>query len=629
MAQMTEDGAALLLRRAARRRTDGSRGIQARRAWRRLVRACAAGDPVAHEAVRTAELPDTDVLELLAAGPVEPADRAAYLTLIGQRAQRQALDPDGEQLALAYWAATVETRGRLRAAMAAEGDGEAVRVVVGSEQRDSVAAMSYEDLDHLGRRLVEHGRFDELRRLSLDLPVAKAVMAARLLPEAERGATALVALAGRSARELQETVARMPRERVITYPGGEDRFDPQASFSPDSVELAVRSWRLGTMGLNDVRIDTIRIGTGEASPWVRQRVPGDTTFDVLHLGEEFLVRRGRQQRLQVVRMTPGRADLLGPPHHVSRPRRSSRGAVMAGPTGLAFADHGAQTLRHRRVATLARRNGGRGIELHDSGFVLTTLPGAGLVALYCAGEMLVLDEEGTVLHEIPDLGPDDYREGCHPALSFLSPTSLALHRCRPGAMGSPDRQRTEIWELPPGGTPRRTDLHEEGIQKQWPRGLWREVALDDCFAVRTFHSDPSGGMFPEVGKDLAPWRYEQVDPDITDLDAARSAITVSPWGDMVVTARTGRFEHGLRVHSPRLPEARELLERPLLHHAPRDLQRVRDVLPLIGDPAVRDALDALAACLGDRFGGDIALGHGPVSQGGPQDITISERGTAG
>ncbi|MGP3970103.1 hypothetical protein [Streptomyces sp. 6N223] len=43
--------------------------------------------------------------DLLAAAAAEPRDRAAYLTLIGQDAQRQALAPDGSLLALAYRAA--------------------------------------------------------------------------------------------------------------------------------------------------------------------------------------------------------------------------------------------------------------------------------------------------------------------------------------------------------------------------------------------------------------------------------------------------------------------------------------------------------------------------------------------
>jgi hypothetical protein len=94
-------------------------------------------------------------------------------------------------------------------------------------------------------------------------------------------------------------------------------------------------------------------------------------------------------------------------------------------------------------------------------------------------------------------------------------------------------------------------------------------------------------------------------------------------GDMVAVAK--QSVRRLTVHSPHLPSARELLERPLLHSTPHDLQRVRELHTRIGDPAVRDALDLLAACLTDRFGGDIALGTTTaVPPGGPHDIALGK-----
>ncbi|GGK94110.1 hypothetical protein GCM10010094_63700 [Streptomyces flaveus] len=160
--------AARLTELAARRRGDGSRGLRARRAWRQLVRACAAGDPAALEAVRAAarDLPEPDVLDLLVVGPQEPADRAAYLTLLGQREQRQAMDPDGALLALAYRAAEPDVRERLCTAMAAEGEADVIRVVVTGDRRDRIAEMSDDELDYLGHELPDHRRWDELRRLA-------------------------------------------------------------------------------------------------------------------------------------------------------------------------------------------------------------------------------------------------------------------------------------------------------------------------------------------------------------------------------------------------------------------------------------------------------------------------------
>jgi hypothetical protein len=64
----------------------------------------------------------------------------------------------------------------------------------------------------------------------------------------------------------------------------------------------------------------------------------------------------------------------------------------------------------------------------------------------------------------------------------------------------------------------------------------------------------------------------------------------------------------------------------LVRSTPRDLQRVRELRAGIGDPAVRNALDLLATCLGERFGGDIALGDGTgaISAGDATDIALGE-----
>lgn len=264
MERLTGEAAERLVRRAARRRADGSRGMRAQRAWARLVQACAAGDAAAQEAVRTAELPDADVLDLLAVGPEEPADRAAYLTLIGQSAQRQALDPDGSLLALAYRAATPALRERLRTLMAGEGDTDVIRVVVTGEQRDRIAEMSYDELDYLGHHLAERRNWAELRRLARDLPLAKAAAAARLLPILERTEGVAELLSGASVRspgQLRALVGRLPQRPLITH----DVYGHfhGASFSPDTSELALRYTDLKAIQRDQFHVETLRIGTGK------------------------------------------------------------------------------------------------------------------------------------------------------------------------------------------------------------------------------------------------------------------------------------------------------------------------------------------------------------------------------
>jgi hypothetical protein len=106
------------------------------------------------------------VLALLAGAPDEPADRAAYLVLIGQPAHHAALDPDSTLLALAYRAAPPDVRARLRAALAAAGDSEVIRVVVTGEARDRLGELSYDELDYLRWQLAERQGWNGLRRLA-------------------------------------------------------------------------------------------------------------------------------------------------------------------------------------------------------------------------------------------------------------------------------------------------------------------------------------------------------------------------------------------------------------------------------------------------------------------------------
>ncbi|MGP4012350.1 hypothetical protein [Streptomyces sp. 4N124] len=618
MGRLTGEAARQLVRRADGRRANGSRGLRARWAWRRLVLRCASGDPAAQDAVRAiaGKLPGPDVLDLLAAAPAEPADRAAYLTLIGQGAQRQALDPDGSFLALAYRAAAPEVRERLRTVMAAEGDADVIRVVVSGDQRDRIAEMSDGELDYLGRQLAEHRRWDELRRLIHDLPVPKAVAAAQLLPVEEyprNDAELLSMLAERSARQLLATVERLPATRLITHDTGGSYLG--ASLSPDLSEVALRYgiWKRGQH--NEIHVETLRIGTGETT----HRFRGDPLRDVdsgnsiLHLGDEIVIRlEDDDHRHQIVRVVP---DLraLGSPSALSDMRRASSGAVLVCPTGLAFVDPGAHTLRRLEIPRF--KNSVQSFVVSDASCTLTTLPEDRLVAVYRTQRITVVSEDGTVLHETKKNAGSG--SGFSPALSFLSPDSLALHI----NATFPPRALTEIWKFPSKGVPRRTAKHTGAIPDRWPYEEWRGKRLDDSFVTRIYNNADAHRVDP-----LAPWiqRSSEVSSPIVRL------LGRSPGGDMYFTEALASGPQRLEVHSPHLPDARALLERPLLHSTPADLRRVLELRPKIGDLAVREALDLLAAALSERFGGDIALGSTTaVPRGGPTDIALGEHGRAG
>lgn len=612
MERLTGEAAERLVRRAARRRADGSRGMRAQRAWARLVQACAAGDAAAQEAVRTAELPDADVLDLLAVGPEEPADRAAYLTLIGQSAQRQALDPDGSLLALAYRAATPALRERLRTLMAGEGDTDVIRVVVTGEQRDRIAEMSYDELDYLGHHLAERRNWAELRRLARDLPLAKAAAAARLLPILERTEGVAELLSGASVRspgQLRALVGRLPQRPLITH----DVYGHfhGASFSPDTSELALRYTDLKAIQRDQFHVETLRIGTGEAT----RRFSGsaltkaDTGGSVLHLGEEILVRLEAGDNVhQIVRILPTH-EAVGLPTFMSDMRRSSHGAVVICPGGPAFVDPAADELRHQLIPRFTGKGGSGGLRVSPAGCALATLPAARLIAFCNLDKVYVATEDGDILHTMTMIGG---RRNARflPTLSFLSRNSLARHL----RDGTYHNQFTEIWDFPPNGTPRRTEEQLGAIRKRWPLEKWGVPVLDAAFAARVYSTE---GRWIDTNP---PWLHRSAsDAGGTVL---RKLAALTPGQDMFVVARNGGGQ-GFEVHSPHLPSARALLEQPLLHSGPHDVRRILELRPKIGDPAVRDALDLLAACLTDRFGGDIGLSStGPVAAGGPTDIAL-------
>uniref|UniRef100_UPI0018FE9609 hypothetical protein n=1 Tax=Streptomyces sp. SBT349 TaxID=1580539 RepID=UPI0018FE9609 len=565
-----------------------------------VVRACGAGELAVQDAVRAmaADLPEADVLELLAVAPGEPAERAAYLALIGQDGQRLALDPEGALLALAYRVAGPEVRERLRGVLAAGGDTEVIRVVVTGERRDRVAELSHGELDYLRRHLAEGRRWDELRRLASDLPLAEGAATARLLPEAERTGIA----AELASRDPRPTVERLPRTSPLGH-----RVDSSircdASLSPDGTELAFL--RLGGPdGPHDRQPAVMRLGTGAVSPRAMARPDDGDYRSVLHLGDRILLRSEPSVSGTTIRSLSG--DLVDGRFPVSGMRRSSRGAVMLGFDGLVFADSGAERLRHQPVPALFGTDGllgRRGIETVSVLHTVVTLPAARLLAFVDADHLYVLDEDGELLHDIatPSLPPSERWRG--EAVTFLSPRSLAL--CQ---FHGPGGQHVQIWDLPPDGPARLAEEHTGAVRERWPLEAWRGLPIDPVFVQRVHHSDGYGLDAGPVG-----------------LTGRHRLITTDGWGDIFVAESP---EWRLEVHSPHLPAVRELLERPMLHHSPGDLARVVEARARVGAPDVREALDLLALCLVDRFGGDIALGDGagPVPPAGPNDIGLSVDG---
>ncbi|MGH3389120.1 MAG: hypothetical protein ACRDOO_09610 [Actinomadura sp.] len=534
--------------------------------------------------------------------PSDKVERAVFFVRTGQHEQHRALDPDGSLLALAYRAAAPELRERLRAVLAAAGDPEVIRVVVAGEQRDRIAELTDAELDYLGRQLAEHRRWDELRRLALDLPLARAVTAARLLPAAERtGATGtpLTALAAYPPERLRATLARLPRKRVIAYHYG--RGEVRVSFSPDQSEFVEAT--------SSMLVGTLRIGPGDGGPRMLRLDKGPyagvraalgrpvDAYSVLHLGDEIVRLRSDPAAgvCSISRVHPVYTRIAPEgPQIVSSMARVSTGAVAVTVSGLVFIDRGAVRRRDLPVPLLAEMIDAS-LHANMKGYTcqVATLPEAHLIAVSTAFRTLVLDEHGTVL------GDRRFGVGRARWATFLTPDSLAVLAHRRG---------WKIWNLPVAA----------GLRHQAGRG-WagiealRGSPLDAEFARALGSADYHGFL---AGDPLT----RPVPEALRKQSENRRLVAVSTYADMAVTSKDAYLE----LHSPFLSSVPKVLEAPLLHTTPRQWQQVRELRARIGDPEVREVLALLDACLAYRFDGDIELGAGPVSAGGPYDIALAE-----
>jgi hypothetical protein len=576
------------------------------------------------------------MLDLLAAAPTVPADRAAYLALVGHDAQRQALDPDGALLALAYRAAVPEVRERLRAVIARAGDADVIRVVVTGDQRDRVAEMSYDELDYLGHRLAEHRRWAELRRLALDLPLAAAMATARLVPAEQRTGEAgalLTALAGYSPTRLRATLERLPRQKVIsTRRAGTTR----ASFSPDQAEVAVITSQIARQ-LTTVT-ETIQVGTGEKTLLFREQIASEDWCGVrdvtsfAHLGDEiFLMKKSLSDpsKISITRVRPRCEKIpLEGPQIVSNLGRASTGVVAFTVSGFAFIDRGSAHLRHLPVPRIAKAveevNGSQGSIPTESalqaGLHITTSPDTRLIAIATPQRLLLLDELGTVLDE---------KRAKWNVPTFLTPDSLAL---------------AERWTKHLRKAWRRSGSSEA------PRDIGRLEGWAAIEALRGFSLD---AIFAQTIGCRGFLSFIAGDPLLQPLPESQRRriggwghrlVAVSPYADMVAaekheggrTLGSGGMGSGpppspvstwLEVHSPFLPSVPGALEPPLLHATRQQWHHVRELRRRIGDPDVREILELLDGCLAHRFEGDIALGADFLPAAGPTDIAL-DRGPA-
>jgi hypothetical protein len=176
--------------------------------------------------------------------PRKPTDRVRLLALTGQAERRRALDPDGVLLARAYRTAHQQTRERLRAVLANEGDVDVARIVADTAGRAAARATGLATDEHayLTGELAARRDWAGLWRLATSLPVLDAAGAARLIDpgwrlDAQRDRDLLARLARADPAALRDAgeALRFGGVLRVEVPGEV----VAGTLSPDGRQLAV------------------------------------------------------------------------------------------------------------------------------------------------------------------------------------------------------------------------------------------------------------------------------------------------------------------------------------------------------------------------------------------------------
>ena len=633
---LSDRRAGALARRAGRWRRDGSRGILARRAWRRLIAAGDRGDPNATDAVWQAWLrdPGDEVWQALARWrepqalaeaavtaasepgrpasgraaigkfcgrrgivPGDPVRRALFYLLTGQPDQHRAADPDGSLLAAAYQAAADPARAALRGALAETGDLDLVhRVVSVASRSEQATSLADTERQYLTDQLASRGDWERLWRLARDLPLAGAVSAVSRIGGGWRPADeAQVHLFALLARTRAEAVADAAAGVVAHIPAGRWLVS-DISFAADRSALAMatvapavrgwadlhklpggrRVWRHSTYTLHRVIRLAGAVVCLEGNPWVRAGLYRLVRYR--HEGHETLW-SGNQ--IPWLAPFPG-GFLLAQP----------------GSTTLWFGAAEGRLVRHAEVSGLHQD------WADDQLSSLGSEPVTGRLAIalrHGTGSVLAVLEAD--LQVIGHIVIDNYfsYSGGYPHenwLVFCGPDRLVT-------LGGDRALRS--WKVAPG-------LPEEA-----------RAACSPCRGVTAL---------PRTGQVVLNHRKAQPTwLDARTLGAApcppglRSARRVWASGDGEYAA--GQRDDGdLTVHDLRFDEIARLLALPMADVSPVDLRAVAAAQAVDPHSEAGQVIGVLAECLRYRFGADVAVNQSVAATPeapGLDDIGLSAR----
>jgi hypothetical protein len=654
---MSPEQAARLAERAARRRADGSRGVLARRAWDRLVRAGDRGDRAAAEEVLAGWLggPDEERWAVLArwrgpsllagevfAAAVEPgrdaagraaigafcvargivpedaAARALFYLLTGQAAQYQAVDPDGRLLAQVYRAADEATRAALRDALAGVGGLDLVRAI--ADRGIGTPPMTAAERDYLVRQLAGRRAWAQLWRLALDLPVSEAVAAMTLFAAEWRPPD------GRD-RVLFERLARAEPELIVQAgdalraPGVcriEVAGTPVAgSFSPDGRQLAVAdgSGKSGSLSFSELpggqlleRYDY------EYDSWFSVQLPSPAS--VLHLGSEVVAGwfpawrfgvstqdYGYLMRFAAGEMRPLGEGGAGPPARSAGSGWTGKWTqVAAHPAGFVALGSWPGDSPHLEWLRFCEA-GGRVVGEFPFGpegdlyapTALATDPGSGRVAATTDGGVLIYGWDADGIRLLAQ-----WRQQRDPRTGYAHFGGSAVRFLGPDRVAVAGRGPGESMWLFRLAADASLEL-EASRDRGWGDSHWCRDLLWIPQRGEIAVLDDGGGVRYVDARDLAP--------------VAEPREFTGQAATMLCGSRDGRF-HALGRNEPggsgsvrvvlAANPAAGLAARPLAHMVPGDLAAVSETARYTADGA--PFLELLRACLEHRFGAEVALG---------------------
>ena len=624
--------AARLMRRAARRRPDGGRGLLARRAWRRLMDRGDHGDANAAEAVWQAFVsgPDNELWRALSRwwdprdltdavvragtdpgrdaaaraaigafydrGGLAPGDavqRALFYTLTGHTAQYRAADPDGSLLAAAYRGANEPTRTAVRQALAGSRDLDVVEVVAGSGSASRAADLTLGERSYLARQVADRKDWGRLWDLLRDLPLDEALAATALFedgwrpgPHRERELFArLERWSGPHAlADARDALAEGDAVSTAIY------GEPVAgSFSPDGGRLAVATraailvFEIPGMRLADLYEleefwPTCLLDTGHAvlaCDWDGPLGRGERPPALV------LCERGRMQALRprtgAVRVTPHPAGFLVLDGALGANQWHREGAYR-----LRLCEVGGREIRDVPLAELGYRRTARGP------WAVAVDPVSGKIALGSNGLRILDRRAGRVLAACEVPGSGRITGVCWVGSGWLAAT--VAHSTRPP-------RTVDVFRLTRAGL-RHAGSGGEALMPL-PAGSRRTGSLPIPVPERD-----------EIAliKDDGEVAYADV-RTLTEIDEPRDL--TGRHGSMLWSSPGKRYQAlggpgSVEVVSGGLCAVRELAGRPMAGMRPTDLATVsavlRDALP--GSP-VRPLLELFQAFLEHRFGADV------------------------